>query len=70
MPDTYVAAITVTCECGEVIFEGTDTIEEKYPFWCDNCEDYKRTGKYPWTLKTRIMPKQAAPEHTTSPPSS
>lgn len=41
--------ITVTLGCGhELIY--WDKIEEKYPFWCGECEDYFRTGSYPWSL--------------------
>lgn len=52
--------ITVTCDTGHVIGTWTDTIEEKYPFYCEECDSVdwdadKRTGKYPWKLTTEII---------------
>lgn len=47
--------ITVTCDRKHVIGTWTDTIEEKYPFYCDECDDRKCLGKYPWTLTTSII---------------
>jgi hypothetical protein len=46
--------ITVTCECGKILGIWIDAIDEKYPFWCEDCDEYKREGKYPWSLKTTI----------------
>lgn len=46
--------IIVTLRCGhELIY--TDEIDEKYPFWCAQCEDYFRTESYPWKLRTEII---------------
>jgi hypothetical protein len=57
--------ITITCKCGAVIEEYTDRFEEKYPFWCDGCDEDMRTQKYPWSLNTKIVsrpPVTAQPE--------
>lgn len=54
--DVLKVAITVTCACGAVIWQGPGEIAEKYPFWCDNCQEYASTGSYPWTLKAEIIP--------------
>jgi hypothetical protein len=48
--------IIVTGDCGHVLFTGMDVVQEKYPFWCDVCGEYKRDGKYPWVLTTKVMP--------------
>jgi hypothetical protein len=62
-PDARVThvRITVTCDAGHVIGTWLDTIEEKYPFWCDECDDDKRTGKYPWKLTTEVVQDGPAP---------
>lgn len=58
MPDANVQVkITVTCECGTVIGIFFNTIDEKYPFYCDECDEYKRAGRYPWSLTTGVVPK-------------
>lgn len=44
--------------CGTHLGTWYDTIDEKYPFWCDNCGDYSRKGSYPWKLTATI---EAAP---------
>lgn len=54
MPDQAHVKITVTCDSGHVIGTWTDSIEEKYPFWCEECGDDKRMTKYPWKLTTEI----------------
>jgi len=46
--------ITVTMACGHVL-TFTDTIEDKYPFWCEECDLDHREGKYPWKLTTEIV---------------
>ncbi len=56
MSDTHPVKITVTGDCGHLLFEGIDVIEEKYPFWCGICEEDKREGKYPWRLTTEVLP--------------
>ena len=56
MSDTRPVRITVTGDCGHVLFEGLDVVEEKYPFWCEICEEYRRDGKYPWRLTTEVLP--------------
>ena len=50
--------ITVTMDCGHKL-EFVDTIEDKYPFYCDECELDHRTGRYPWKLSTKIVTEQA-----------
>lgn len=47
--------LTVTGDCGHVLWTGFDVIEEKYPFWCDECENYRREGRNPWKLATEIV---------------
>lgn len=47
--------ITVTGDCGHVLWTGFDRVDEKYPFGCSECEEDKRTGKYPWKLATEIV---------------
>lgn len=47
--------MTVTGDCGHVLGSYLDTIAEKYPFWCRECEDYCREGKYPWTITTELI---------------
>jgi hypothetical protein len=47
--------LTVTGDCGHVVWTGFDAIEEKYPFWCKECEDMVRDGKYPWKLASEIV---------------
>jgi hypothetical protein len=47
--------ITVTCDNGHIIGTWDDTIEEKYPFWCEECAEDKRTVKHPWKLTTEII---------------
>lgn len=46
--------LTVTCECGRVIGTYVNAIEEKYPFWCEDCDEYKRTDRYPWKLEAIV----------------
>lgn len=46
--------ITVTGDCGHVLGTWTDTVAEKYPFYCGECGETKNLHKYPWTLATRI----------------
>jgi hypothetical protein len=48
--------LTIYCgSCNEVIGVYNDLIDEKYPFWCDGCGDYCRTGSYPWRITTEII---------------
>lgn len=57
--------IRVYLGCGtELTFK--DCIEEKYPFWCDDCGDYHREGKYPWKLETEIIEEPGWWQDTTS----
>jgi hypothetical protein len=58
--------ITVTADCGHVVFEGYDSIAEKYPFWCDECGEDRREGKYPWSLAAQIVYEPGRYEDTTS----
>lgn len=47
--------LTVTASCGHSAeFDGK--IEEKYPFWCEVCEEDRREGKYPWVVTARTEP--------------
>jgi hypothetical protein len=54
----YKVKITVQCAGDHVVGVWFNTIEEKYPFYCGECDDDIRTGKYPWTLKTEIVPDE------------
>lgn len=52
--------ITVTCPSGHEVGNWKDKIAEKYPFYCDTCDDLGdeadlRRGKYPWELTTEIV---------------
>jgi hypothetical protein len=60
MTDTIAQRVklTVTGDCGHILWQGYDKIEDKYPFWCEECADDKRTGKYPWTLAAEIVPAE------------
>jgi hypothetical protein len=51
--------ITVQCDYDHVIGHWIDTVEEKYPFYCDECDEQCTTGKYPWKLTTRITIRRA-----------
>lgn len=58
-PPKQSVRITVTGDCGHVLGTWTDTIEDKYPFYCEECDLDKRTGKYPWKLTTEIITPEA-----------
>jgi hypothetical protein len=45
--------ITVICDNGHVVGQWANVIEEKYPFYCDQCDD-QLNGSYPWQIVTRI----------------
>lgn len=45
--------ITVVGDCDHVLGKYLDTVQEKYPFYCGECEDEKRDGKYPWWIRTQ-----------------
>lgn len=49
------ALIAIYCSAGHLVGTWVDTIEEKYPFWCEQCGEYARDGKYPWRLVTDIV---------------
>lgn len=51
--------LTVTCDAGHVLGTWMNAIEDKYPFYCEECDDDKRTGAYPWTLTAEIVPEPA-----------
>lgn len=46
--------IRVYCELDHLVGEWVDSIEEKYPFYCRECDEDLRQGKYPWRLETSI----------------
>lgn len=50
----YRVRLVVTGDCGHVLWEGYDKIEDKYPFWCQECDDDKRSGRYPWSLTSEV----------------
>jgi hypothetical protein len=47
--------ITVTLDCGHVLTY-VNEIEEKYPFYCEECDLDHRSGRYPWKLSTEVTP--------------
>lgn len=49
--------IVVKCDQDHIVGVWYDKIEEKYPFWCHECDDDLRQGKYPWKLETAIVPR-------------
>lgn len=56
------ARVRIDVECGrchQILGTWYDRIEEKYPFWCDSCEDAPR-GSYPWVLTTTVEADDAA----------
>ena len=40
-------------DCGHDL-EYFDKIEEKYPFWCPECEESPE-GKYPWWIEAQVI---------------
>jgi hypothetical protein len=54
---TQSVKLIVTLDCGHILTY-TGAIQEKYPFWCDVCEETIREGKYPWTVTTEIVGNQ------------
>lgn len=57
-----IVTITVICGAGHVVGTYHNKIAEKYPFFCETCEDEHgcgdlREGKYPWSLSTAIQVK-------------
>ena len=48
--------ITLICGDNEQHTMGTyiDTMQEKYPLWCEQCEE-TAGGKYPFTIRTEII---------------
>lgn len=53
--DKYHVVMTVVCEDGHVIGQWLDTIAEKYPFYCPECQDIVNRGKYPWSLMAQSV---------------
>jgi hypothetical protein len=53
-PPAFRVKITVTLDCGHVLTY-MDSVTEKYPFWCEECDSERRLGKYPWKLTTEIV---------------
>lgn len=39
--------------CEKLIGVYENGIAEKYPFWCQHCQD-STEGKYPWWIKPRV----------------
>lgn len=46
--------ITVKCDDDHVVGRWIDSISEKYPFYCNECDDDLRQGKERWWLDTQI----------------
>jgi len=64
-PDGYRVLIRVWCACGKQVGEYWDEIREKYPFWCEDCDE-TCNGKYPWRLDTRVVAQPGRWQDTTS----
>ncbi len=55
--------LDVYCASDHLIATYYDTIGEKYPFFCEQCDSDHgngdcRDGKYPWYLKAAIEPAE------------
>jgi len=53
--------LTVTCAAGHIVGTYEDIIEEKYPFWCQECDDFwgggdLRQNSHPWKITTEVKP--------------
>lgn len=46
--------LDVVCNCGQPLGTWYDSIDEKYPFWCDRCDAYVRDGRHPWSVTATI----------------
>lgn len=56
--------LDVTCgRCERVLGTWHDEINEKYPFWCENCGDSTSGGKHPWKLIATIETSAAEQAH-------
>lgn len=44
----------VHCDCGQHIDTFRDTIYEKYPFTCPDCDDL-RMLHWPWKITTEVV---------------
>lgn len=40
--------------CGSLIGEYYDHIDEKYPFYCEECEE-TTSGKWPWSIRAEAV---------------
>ena len=61
----------IHCGGGHIAAEYKDVINEKYPFWCQACDDEGldpdlRSGKYPWSLTSEIIDEPGHWQDTTS----
>lgn len=45
--------LEVHCDCGERIGTYYDSIYEKYPFFCPECDDL-RMEKWPWKITATV----------------
>ena len=64
-PAGYRVCITVWCGCGRELGTWWDRVEEKYPFWCETCDE-TTSGKYPWRLEAVVVPQPGRWQATTS----
>lgn len=49
-PNSWIARMTVIGDCGHILGVHYGEIAEKYPFYCHECGDDKRSGGYPWHI--------------------
>jgi hypothetical protein len=48
--------MTVYCGAGHVIGDYLAVIAEKYPFYCDECDEDCRMESYPWHIDAHVFP--------------
>lgn len=47
--------ITITGGCGHVLWQGYNSMEEKYPLYCEQCDATYNWGAYPFTVSIKII---------------
>lgn len=46
--------LTMICPEGHIMGTYVDSIADKYPLWCDGCDD-TMSGKYPFIVKSQVI---------------
>ncbi len=44
--------------CGAILGTFYDSINEKWPFWCEHCGSNGFGDKYPWEIKAEVIPSE------------